>query len=110
MITTLLRAHTLGVLPNCRFKNPIVPGPQTSCVIRRSAFTQIFLPAFSPDFSSPRATNFFVHAIKTHPQLSPPSPPEWPEALLENKPRHFQRRFPRLPRRLRRPHKARLLP
>src|ERR1035441_2387421 len=45
MMTTLLRSQTLAALPNSRWNTPMVPGPQTSCVIRTSAWTQTLSPA-----------------------------------------------------------------
>src|SRR5438034_10983823 len=44
MTTTRSRSHTLALRPNFSWKIPIVPGPQTSWVMRMSTFTQTFSP------------------------------------------------------------------
>src|SRR5438093_13560525 len=52
MMTTLSLSQTLAVAPNSRLKTPIVPGPQTSWVMRTSTLTQTLSPgrtAFLPD-------------------------------------------------------------
>src|SRR5436190_15990560 len=63
MITTLLRSQTLAVLPNSRLNTPIVPGPQTSCVISTSAFTQTLSPASTRGLPAARASIFSVSVI-----------------------------------------------
>src|ERR1700733_11636703 len=42
MITTRFLSQTFALRPNCSWKIPIVPGPQTSWVIRMSTSTQTF--------------------------------------------------------------------
>src|SRR6266568_9658103 len=64
MMTTLFRSQTLAFLPNSRLKTPIVPGPHTSCVIRRSAFTQMFSPACVRALPAARARIFSVNVIE----------------------------------------------
>src|SRR4029079_8128705 len=51
MSTTLSRSQTLAFGPKCCLKMPMVPGPQTSCVMSTSTFTQMLSPgavAFRP--------------------------------------------------------------
>ncbi len=64
MMTILWRSQTLAVLPNSRLNTPIVPGPQTSCVISTSAFTQILSPAATRGFPAARASIFSVNVIR----------------------------------------------
>src|SRR5690349_7122169 len=70
MMTTLVRSQTLAFLPNSRLKTPIVPGPQTSCVISTSAFTQIFSPACTRFWPAARARIFSVKVIKRSGKLN----------------------------------------
>src|SRR5690242_13647742 len=44
MMTTESGFQTLALRPNFSWKMPMVPGPQTSWVMRTSTFTQIFSP------------------------------------------------------------------
>jgi len=53
MITSASGFQTRAWSPNSRRKTPIVPGPQTSCVIRTSTLTQRLSPGLAlalPDF------------------------------------------------------------
>src|ERR1017187_3831734 len=63
MITTLLRSQTLAALPNSRWNTPMVPGPQTSCVIRTSACTQTLSPASTRALPDARASIVSVNVI-----------------------------------------------
>src|SRR5689334_11077995 len=63
MITTLERSQTFASLPNSRLKTPIVPGPQTSCVIKISALTQTLSPAWTVGLPAARARIFSVSVI-----------------------------------------------
>src|ERR1035441_328254 len=63
MITTLLGSQTLAVWPNSRLKTPMVPGPQTSCVIRMSAWAQTLSPAWTRALPAARASIFSVKVI-----------------------------------------------
>src|SRR6516164_9071022 len=64
MMTTLLRSQILASFPNSRLKTPMVPGPQTSCVIRISALTQTFSPAWTRGLPAARARIFSVSVIR----------------------------------------------
>src|SRR5688572_31772704 len=64
MMTTRLGSQTFAVLPNSRLKTPIVPGPQTSCVMSTSAFTQILSPACTEALPAARARIFSVNVIR----------------------------------------------
>src|SRR3954462_9625568 len=64
MITTFLASQTLASLPNSRLKTPMVPGPQTSCVIRTSTFTHTLSPGCTCAFPEARARTFSVKVIK----------------------------------------------
>ena len=46
-MTTFSRSQTLASLPKCCLKMPMVPGPQTSCVMSTSTLTQIFSPGLT---------------------------------------------------------------
>src|ERR1035437_3731330 len=63
MMTTLLRSQTLAALPNSRWNTPMVPGPQTSCVIRTSAWTQTLSPASTRALPDARASIVSVKVI-----------------------------------------------
>src|SRR5687768_13189213 len=63
MITTLLASHTFASLPNSRLKTPIVPGPQTSCVIKRSTPTHTLSPGATRALLLARARTFSVRVI-----------------------------------------------
>src|SRR4051794_17695764 len=63
MITIRDLSQTLAALPNSRLKTPMVPGPQTSWVIRMSAFTQTLSPACTRVFPEARARIFSVSVI-----------------------------------------------
>src|SRR6266567_8113062 len=69
-MTTLFRSQTLAFLPNSRLKTPIVPGPQTSCVISTSAFTQMLSPACTRFWPAARARIFSVKVIKRSQKLN----------------------------------------
>ena len=47
MMTTRSRSQTFALRPNFSWKMPIVPGPQTSWVMRMSTFTQTFSPGIT---------------------------------------------------------------
>src|SRR4051794_8235775 len=47
MMTSFSLSQTLASLPNSFLKTPMVPGPQTSCVMRTSVFTQTFSPGLT---------------------------------------------------------------
>src|SRR5437667_9901516 len=64
MITILVRSHTRAFLPNSRLNTPIVPGPQTSCVIKTSAFTHTLSPAWTWALPDARASIFSVNVIR----------------------------------------------
>src|ERR1051325_7408606 len=64
MMTTRLGSQTFAVLPNSRLNTPMVPGPQTSCVMSTSAFTQILSPACTEDLPAARARIFSVNVIR----------------------------------------------
>src|SRR6266496_4464519 len=55
MMTTRSRFHTLAALPNSRLNTPMVPGPQTSWVIRTSACTHRLSPACTRALPAARA-------------------------------------------------------
>src|SRR6266542_2878731 len=55
MMITRWRSHTLAAWPNSRLKTPMVPGPQTSWVIRTSAFTHRLSPACTRALPASRA-------------------------------------------------------
>src|SRR5689334_14687103 len=63
MITTRFRSQTLAFGPNSRLKTPMVPGPQTSCVISTSAFTQMLSPACTRALPAARASIFSVKVM-----------------------------------------------
>ncbi len=63
MMTTLLRSQTLALAPNSRLKTPMVPGPQTSWVMRMSALTQTLSPAATLALPAARAKIFSVKVI-----------------------------------------------
>src|SRR5688500_16687904 len=63
MMTTRLGSQTLAALPNSRLNTPMVPGPQTSCVMSTSAFTQMLSPACTEDLPAARARIFSVNVI-----------------------------------------------
>src|SRR5258706_11624041 len=67
MITTLSRSQTLAALPNSRLNTPMVPGPQTSWVISKSALTQTLSPACTCPFPAARASIFSVSVIDRKP-------------------------------------------
>src|SRR5437870_8613710 len=60
MKTTRSGSQTRADLPNSRLKMPIVPGPQTSCVMRTSARTQTFSPGSTDGLPAARARIFSV--------------------------------------------------
>src|SRR5438876_12247250 len=64
MITTLVRSQTLAVLPNSRWKTPMVPGPHTSWVMSTSVFTQTLSPAWTRCLPAARARIFSVNVIR----------------------------------------------
>src|SRR5213592_1235011 len=70
MMTTRFLSQTFAVLPNSRLNTPIVPGPQTSCVISTSAFTQTLSPACTLDLPAARARIFSVSVMELKVQLS----------------------------------------
>src|SRR5262245_52656485 len=61
MSTTLERSQTLASGPKCCLNTPNVPGPQTSCVMRTSTFTQMFSPGVTASRPAPRARIFSVN-------------------------------------------------
>src|ERR1043166_3540407 len=63
-MTTRLGSQTLAALPNSRLNTPMVPGPQTSCVMSTSAFTQILSPAGTEALPAARARIFSVNVIR----------------------------------------------
>src|SRR5581483_11404332 len=63
MITTLLRSQTLALLPNSRLNTPMVPGPQTSWVMRTSTFTHTLSPGRTSALPLARASSFSVKVI-----------------------------------------------
>src|SRR2546422_6620753 len=63
MMTILLRAQVFASLPNSRLNTPMFPGPQTSCVIKMSAFTQRLSPACTLALPAARARIFSVNVI-----------------------------------------------
>src|SRR5438034_2948700 len=69
-MTTRLRSHTLACLPNSRLKTPIVPGPQTSWVMRTSALTQMLSPACTRLLPAARARIFSVKVMVGNHYLS----------------------------------------
>src|SRR5262249_51753388 len=60
MRTTLSRSQTLAFWPKCCLKMPMVPGPQTSWVMRTSTFTQMFSPGAVVSRPAARARIFSV--------------------------------------------------
>src|SRR5262249_14908994 len=60
MSTTLSRSQTLAFCPKCCLKMPMVPGPQTSCVMSTSTFTQMFSPGAAASRPAARARIFSV--------------------------------------------------
>src|SRR3954468_23015799 len=70
IITTFFWSQTFAFWPNSRLKTPIVPGPQTSCVIKMSAFTQTFSPAETFALPAALAKIFSVKVINTDGQCS----------------------------------------
>src|SRR5437867_2572981 len=67
MITTFSGSQTLAVGPNCLRKMPIVPGPQTSWVIRMSTSTQILSPGATVLRSACRASTCSVIVMLKRP-------------------------------------------
>src|SRR5688572_25619732 len=65
MITIFRLSQTRAEAPNSLLKTPIVPGPQTSWVIRISAFTQTLSPASTLALPAARAKIFSVKVIET---------------------------------------------
>src|SRR6266508_4155593 len=65
MMTTLLRSQTLAAGPNSRLNTPMVPGPQTSCVMSTSAFTHTLSPACTCALPAARARIFSVSVIRS---------------------------------------------
>src|ERR1700693_1210972 len=63
MMTSFLRSQTLASWPNSRLKMPIVPGPQTSWVMRTSTFTQTLSPGWTCALPLARARTFSVRVI-----------------------------------------------
>src|SRR6185437_2793361 len=62
-MTTFLRSHTLASLPKCCLKMPMVPGPQTSCVMSTSTSTQMLSPGWTASRPAWRARIFSVKVI-----------------------------------------------
>ena len=56
----LLAVPDLGLSPKCFLKMPMVPGPQTSCVMSTSTSTQTFSPGTTLDLPAARARIFSV--------------------------------------------------
>src|SRR5664279_2749125 len=65
MMTILFLSQTFAVWPNSRLNTPMVPGPQTSCVMSTSAFTQMLSPAWTLALPAARARIFSVNVIRT---------------------------------------------
>src|ERR1035437_3203508 len=63
MMTILFLSQTFASLPNSRLNTPMVPGPQTSCVMSTSAFTQMLSPAWTLALPAARARIFSVNVI-----------------------------------------------
>src|SRR3954470_17184246 len=63
MTTTFSLSHTFASWPKCFLNTPIVPGPQTSWVIRTSTFTQTLLPGLTVGRPAARARIFSVMVI-----------------------------------------------
>src|SRR5262249_11014640 len=63
MRTTLSRSQTLALWPKCCLKMPMVPGPQTSCVMSTSTSTQMFSPGAVAPRPAARARIFSVIVI-----------------------------------------------
>src|SRR6185295_928595 len=63
MMTTLFLSQTLAFLPNLSWKMPMVPGPQTSWVMRTSTSTQIFSPGRTAAFLACLAMIFSVRVM-----------------------------------------------
>src|SRR5581483_10260626 len=57
-------SQTLAALPNSRLKTPMVPGPQTSWVMRTSTFTHTLSPAWTCALPLARASTFSVRVIR----------------------------------------------
>src|ERR1041385_993991 len=70
MITIRSRSHTFALGPNSRLNTPIGPGPQTSCVIKTSAFTQMLSPASTLALCAARARIFSVNVKNSGPSLT----------------------------------------
>src|SRR5665213_854611 len=64
MMMILFLSQTFASLPNSRLNTPMVPGPQTSCVMSTSAFTQILSPAWTEALPAARARIFSVNVIR----------------------------------------------
>src|SRR5690242_3149966 len=63
MMTTRFLSQTLASLPNSRLNTPMVPGPQTSWVMRTSALTQMLSPAWTFALPAARARIFSVSVM-----------------------------------------------
>src|SRR5919202_1446308 len=63
MMTTFSRSQTRASVPKFFLKTPNVPGPQTSCVMSTSTFTQTFSPGATWSRPLCRARIFSVIVI-----------------------------------------------
>src|SRR5262249_43682436 len=63
MTTTFSRSQTLASWPKCFLNTPIVPGPQTSWVMRTSTSTQMLSPGRTLSRPAARARIFSVRVI-----------------------------------------------
>src|SRR5262245_34979281 len=63
MTTNFSLSQTLASLPKCFLKMPMVPGPQTSCVMRTSTLTQTLSPGATASRPAARARTFSVRVI-----------------------------------------------
>src|ERR1700753_3056574 len=63
MMTTFFLSQTLAAWPNSRLNTPMVPGPQTSCVMSTSTLTQTLSPGATCALPLARASSFSVSVI-----------------------------------------------
>ena len=63
MMTTFSRSQTLASVPKCFLNTPMVPGPQTSCVMSTSTLTQTLSPGSTGSRPAARARIFSVSVI-----------------------------------------------
>src|SRR4051794_24393497 len=75
MITTFSRSHTFASRPKFSWNTPMVPGPQTSWVMRTSTFTQTLSPGETEDRPAARASTFSVRVIGIEVFLYSKEPP-----------------------------------